>query len=195
MEITVNINQHNWQLLSEICKALKLRRDAYLSECLPAEIAEIESLPVSDPAGAKHQRLLSRLEQQGGKRVTISLDDLIAERLTKVCVDKNIPRNAFFDSFVWFLCVRLARPALVVSQPRRTLEWSRQQFDEQIKLLLIADQFEIDLALEPNYYAMTLVWTSERLEQQQMQLKNLALPLSHKAAPSSRHDRTKSLVR
>lgn len=164
MDIKVQVSAWPWQTLTEIFEILKLRRDSYMNGSLPAEIDAIELLPDSDAEGAKHARALTNL---GGERtrVTLSLDDATAERLTRVCAKKNIPRNAFFDAFIWFLCVRLIEPALIIAKPRKSLGWSREETEKTIRSVLGADQFEIDDALDPNYYR-ELIWTKERLEQE-----------------------------
>ncbi|MBA3034534.1 MAG: hypothetical protein KKF85_01915 [Gammaproteobacteria bacterium] len=164
MDITANVHTRPWQTLTEIFEVLKLRRDAYLNGCLPAEIDAIELLPASDAEGAKHARALANL---GGEstRVTLSLDDATAERLSRVCAERNIPRNAFFDAFIWFLCVRLIEPALIIANPRTSLGLSREETEKTIRSVLGVDQFEIDGALDPDYYRQ-LIWTKERLKQE-----------------------------
>jgi len=163
MDIKVQVRTSPWQMLTEIYDVLKLRRDAHFNGCLPAEIEAIELLPASDPEGAKHARALASLAGER-TRVTLSLEDTTAERLTKACAEKNIPRNVFFDAFIWFLCVRLIEPALIIANPRKSLGSSREETERTIRSVLGVDQFEIDSALEPDYYRQ-LIWTKERLEQ------------------------------
>jgi hypothetical protein len=163
MDITINTRTGPWQTLTEILELLKLRRDPYVNSTLPAETDALELLPASDLEGAKHARALATLDGER-TRITLSLDDAVAERLTKVCAEKNIPRNAFFDAFIWFLCVRLIGPALIIANPRKSLGQSREETEKTIRSVLGADQFEIDGALDPDYYR-ELIWTKERLEE------------------------------
>jgi len=163
MDITINVRKRPWRTLNEIFELLKLRRDSYLNGRLPAEIDAIERLPASDAEGAKHARLLASLGEES-TRVTLSLDDATAERLTKVCTEKNISRNAFFDAFIRFLCVRLLEPALVIANPRKSLGRSREDTEKEIRSILVAEKWEIESALDPDYYR-DLVWTKERLDQ------------------------------
>jgi len=165
MDITINVRKRPWQILTEIFQVLKLRRDSYLNGCLPAEIDMIELLPSSDAEGAKHARARALASLDGeSTRVTLSLDDATAVRLTKVCTEKNISRNAFFDAFFWFLCVRLLEPALVIANPRKSLGRSREDTEKEIRSILVAEKWEIEGALNPDYYR-DLIWTKERLDQ------------------------------
>jgi hypothetical protein len=163
MDITANTYKRPWEIYTEIVDMTKSRRDSSMNTYLPAEIDEIELLPANDAEGAKYVRALTNLGER--TRVTLSLDDAIAERLTKTCADRRIPRNAFFDAYIWFLCVRLIEPALIIANPRKSLGRSREETEKAIRSVLGVDQFEIDAALAPDYYRTELIWTKERLEQ------------------------------
>jgi len=173
MDIKIQVLTGPWQTLMKIYDQLKLRRDAHFNRCLADEIEAIELLPASDSEGAKHARALARL---GGERtrVTLSLEDATAVRLTMACTERNISRDDFFDAFIWFLCVRLIEPTLIISNPRKSLGVSHEEKEKEIRSFLGVDQFEIDNALDPDYYR-NLIWTKERLEQGRAlweQLKN-----------------------
>lgn len=164
MEITVRANELRFRCFSEICELLKLRRDPYINARLPDELEIVERLPRSDDEGRRYERSLALASDKYQKNITLDIEDSVAQRVSSVCAEKNIPRNAFFDAFIWFLCVRLIRPAIIVSNPRASLAYSEEEFNKRVQAYLIADRFEIDGTLYPDYYESELVWTKERVE-------------------------------
>ena len=89
--------------LDKKIEAACLRRDAYLSKVIGAEVQQLDldvSVPNSEQAFAFISKRLDRLDR---KLVSFTLDAAVAERLNKVCADKRIVRDAFFNRLIFWL--------------------------------------------------------------------------------------------
>ena len=89
--------------LDKKIEAACLRRDAYLSKVIGAEVQRLDSgvsVPNSEQAFAFISKRLDRLDR---KLVSFTLDATVAEHLNKVCADKRIVRDAFFNRLIFFL--------------------------------------------------------------------------------------------
>jgi len=89
--------------LDKKIEAACLRRDAYLSKVIGAEVQRLDSdvsVPNSEQAFAFISKRLDRLDR---KLVSFTLDSTVAERLNKVCADKRIVRDAFFNRLIFWL--------------------------------------------------------------------------------------------
>lgn len=89
--------------LDKKIEAACLRRDAYLSKVIGTEVQRLESdvcVPNSDQAFAFISKRLDRLDR---KLVSFTLDAIVAEHLNKVCADKRIVRDAFFNRLIFWL--------------------------------------------------------------------------------------------
>jgi hypothetical protein len=89
--------------LDKKIEAACLRRDAYLSKVIGAEVQRLDSdvsVPNSEQAFAFISKRLDRLDR---KLVSFTLDATVAEHLNKVCADKRIVRDAFFNRLIFLL--------------------------------------------------------------------------------------------
>lgn len=89
--------------LDKKIEAACLRRDAYLSKVIGAEVQQLNS-DVSEPNSEQAFAFISmRLDRLDRKLVSFTLDSTIAEQLNKVCADKRIVRDAFFNRLIFWL--------------------------------------------------------------------------------------------
>lgn len=89
--------------LDKKIEAACLRRDAYISKVIGAEVQRLNSdvsVPNSEEAFAFISQRLDRLDR---KLVSFTLDATVAEQLNKVCADKRIVRDAFFNRLIFWL--------------------------------------------------------------------------------------------
>jgi hypothetical protein len=103
---TVKVRKKQWAMFNGECQAASLRRDDFLSRLLPGEISMLDAIPACDSAG---EQWLKRnwLGWRGSRdtelvAVPILLDDQVLKSMTSVCIEKKIPRDAFFDCVLYY---------------------------------------------------------------------------------------------
>ena len=135
--ITVRISASLLATFDEQLKNLHLRRDAYLNHTLAAEVEELEKLPANS---ARAQRFLRQLRGAipDKARLAITLDTDLVERINAACQSKGIVRDAFIESYIWFLahgdtegdsCISpLVKAADFLRNPRREYNHAKHPY-------------------------------------------------------------------
>lgn len=191
IKTTFRVDVNRWKLFNKECKVSFLRRDAYLSHVLPTETNILEQLPQN--CDEAHQWLKNRwfgqhglLRKDATEFVSVMLDKPLVDRLNLVCNDRRIPRDAFFHCMLMFLTERLYEAALVIKDPRTSLDtfWqvaevchfaqdleNDEQSEDDIREDMKQELLPIGLTinqrnlepLRPDYYLRELSFSPEKL--------------------------------
>jgi hypothetical protein len=145
--IMVQLNLSQAEELTTAALRLGLRRDAYLNNILPGEIALVEHLPANSELAELHASDLLTDTRQ--KKVAIRLNSRIVARLNKACAAKRIPRDAFCASFLRHVVRNLQFAADVLENPRSYWSDEGEPYRE-------------------------LVWTDEEIERWSAQVETVA---------------------
>lgn len=122
-KITAFLEASTFKSFSNLVKELGLRRDAYLSNLLPNEIAELRSVKPNSEKGLEF--LMEQFgftdfpmfEQKEFARVSLTLETEAASEMDKVCSEKRIPRDLFLTSVLEYAVNALDRAAVYISDP------------------------------------------------------------------------------
>jgi len=117
-QITVSIDRKIAEEFSDLIKELNLRRDQYLAAQLAsdASVYLTEVTPASS-RGLKAYRMLRGFNKDL-VRLTITLDEKNAELVTRLCDEKQIPRDAFVERCIEDLIDPLQTIASLMFDPR-----------------------------------------------------------------------------
>lgn len=112
---------------------MSLRRDDLLDRVLPGELAIVEEMPACDLIGAKWVKDRWMTNWGGSDldlmNAPVMLSAEVLEQLNRICNEKQVPRDAFFDCFLQFLTGRLVDAALVIKDPRTGQDIGSQLVD------------------------------------------------------------------
>lgn len=137
---TFKVRARQWDYFNRECKVMSLRRDDLIDRVLPGELALLEKIPPCDMVGARWVKdrwvTMWNVTDVEIANATVMLSEPVLSRLNQACIDKNIPRDAFFDSFLEYLTGRLIDPALVIKDPR-----SDRDLGSQVAELMMDDEF------------------------------------------------------
>lgn len=137
---TFKVRQKRWAFFNKECEALFIKRDAFLNHVLLQELNYLQEIAPCDDEGAKwlkenwrtHTSLLTSNESEyldisistfekpdtSTENTAISLSEETIHTLNKVCEEKKIPRDAFFNLMLEFLSLRILDCARVIKNPR-----------------------------------------------------------------------------
>lgn len=159
--ITVRLNAVDWDFFNRIVKSIGLRRDAFLNRVLPEELNLFDKAPANDDAGEMFKRDLDKLLAKYTKQVSLNLDANLVERLEQVCKDKRVTRDAFLGVAIKFLSSRLAVPAMVILNPRKTAGLGERALINKLPDYFVTNEDRDELASE-TLYVNELISTAER---------------------------------
>lgn len=119
---TLKVRAKTWDLFNRECKAASFRRDDFLNRVLPGEVALLKKIT---PCDADGERWLKRNWIDRGRAgdtelrpVPMSLADDVLEEMNNTCLEKKVPRDAFFDCALTYLTERMYEAVLVIKAPR-----------------------------------------------------------------------------
>lgn len=148
---TLRVNSKRWEIFNKECHASFLRRDAYLSHVIPGELDILETIKPCDEVGSrwlkKNWSFNSSDDQTSS--VAVNIEAPVLERLKRVCEEKLIPRDAFFNCFLEFITTRLFEPAVVIKNPRTKHdiasqladafnEWDEEEDEDNLRMDVMA---------------------------------------------------------
>lgn len=102
-KITTKVWRPALTAFNERIESACLRRDAYIGKLLETEIAHLENeipLPNSAPAAKFIADRLSELERD---TLTLAIPSSLSLKLTELCRNRNIVRDAFFNRLIFLL--------------------------------------------------------------------------------------------
>lgn len=136
---TFKVRAKLWEYFNRECKAISLRRDDLIDRVLPGELSLLETIPPCDAVGSKwvKDRWITMWSASDVEMATapVMLSELVLSRLNQTCIEKNIPRDAFFDCFLEYLTGRFVDPALVIKDPR-----TERDLGSQVAALMTDDE-------------------------------------------------------
>lgn len=101
--MTVRLNAKVAQEFDARLKDLKLRRDEYLRDQLEREVESLERINANSASVVNYlqQKKMGRFSDR--LKVGLKLPAQLIERISRVCAEKNVPRDLFIESFLDFL--------------------------------------------------------------------------------------------
>ncbi len=136
---TFKVRAKQWDYFNRECKVMSLRRDDLIDRVLPGEFSLLESIPPCDTVGSKWVKdrwvtMWSATDVEMAN-APVMLSELVLNRLNQTCIEKNIPRDAFFGCFLEYMTGRLVDPALVIKDPR-----TERDLGSQVAALMLDDE-------------------------------------------------------
>lgn len=176
---TFKVRQKRWAFFNKECEASFTKRDAFLNNVLRQELIYLQEIAPCDDEGAKwlkenwrtHTSLLTSDESEyldipistfekpdnSTENTAISLSEEIIQTLNKVCEEKKIPRDAFFNLMLEFVSLRILDSARIFKNPRD----NRDLIGQMSELLKeAADKLPEDLS-ETDYNNTITEWRNE----------------------------------
>lgn len=128
-KISVKIWRPVIDKLTRKLDAACLRRDAYLNRVLETEISYLEHEVTRSNSEAARRFIADRIDHLDRKLVSLSLNPDLIDRLDKVCSDKLIVRDAFFNRLLFLLA---ASPKVIdrVFFPGEAGQWRKDVWSE-----------------------------------------------------------------
>ncbi|MCX7169765.1 MAG: hypothetical protein NTY41_05575 [Proteobacteria bacterium] len=194
---TIRVRSKRWDFFNRECKVMSLRRDDLLNRILPGEIEILAAIPACDAAGSRwiKQRWVTMREWGTGDLELVNVPVLllsdVVDNLNTICAEKGVPRDAFLDCFLQYLTTRLHDTALVIKNPRTSLDLGSQiaavMMDEDIDkrtvkehLFEVASDWIQGRSLDTwsgDFYSTRLSYDAARVEEEQLMLEAFALSL------------------
>lgn len=109
-KITVKIWRPILEKLDKKIESACLRRDAYLSKVLEAELQSLDQEVSIPNSKASYDYVFERLDRLDRKLVSLALPTELTQQLNEICTRKRIVRDAFFNRVFLLLA---ASPGLV----------------------------------------------------------------------------------
>lgn len=139
--ITVRIQSQYIMALDNLLARIHLRRDAYLNAVLPDEVEDINSLRRNSDSAAKYLRQM-RGSLGDKRRIAVTLDSDLVQRMNEVCKCKGIVRDAFLEQFIEYLvlgdhehesCISpLVKAEVLLSNPRHEYDYSHHPYESLV---------------------------------------------------------------
>jgi hypothetical protein len=154
------VRAKQWDYFNRECKVMSLRRDDLIDRLLPGELSLLETMPPCDPVGSKWVKdrwtTMWNVTDVEMVNAPVMLSDSVLIQLNQTCMNKNIPRDAFFDCFVEYLTGRLIEPALVIKDPR-----TGRDLGSQVAALMMDDDLS-DMDIQRELFAVASDWIKTR---------------------------------
>lgn len=191
---TIRVRKKRWDFFNRECKVMSLRRDDLLNRLLPAEIKLMGKIPACDAVGAQWLKQHWTTMWVGDLELInapVMLSSEVIGQLKTTCAQKGVPRDAFFDCFLWYLTTRFHDPALVIKNPRTNSDLGSQVaaiiMDEDIKPR-DTERFLMDVSADwikgrslatwdQDFYSKQLSYDAARVEEQKTLLEAFAIAL------------------
>lgn len=102
-KITTKVWRPALTAFNERIESACLRRDAYIGKLLETEIAHLENeMPLSNSAPAA-KFIADRLSELDRDTLTLAIPSSLSLKLTELCRNRNIVRDAFFNRLIFLL--------------------------------------------------------------------------------------------
>lgn len=105
-KITINVWRPVWSKLEKKLDAACLKRDAYIASLINRELDYLqEEMPIANSEDAEKfvDRQLRALLDQNSTPLSIALPPEVAKKLERICSEKRIVRDSFFNRLFLFL--------------------------------------------------------------------------------------------
>jgi hypothetical protein len=105
-KITISVWQPVWSKLEKRLETGCLKRDAYIGALINRELDYLqEEMPIANSEAAENfiEKQIRALLEQNFTPLSIALQPEVAQKLEKVCADRRIVRDAFFNRLFLFL--------------------------------------------------------------------------------------------
>jgi len=188
---TFKVRTKQWELFNRECRLMSFRRDEVIDRVLPIELAILGEMPPCDEVGSRWLKgrwvTMWRSTDVVIANAPVMLSEPVLNQLNQTCIEKGIPRDAFFDCVLEFLTVRFYEPALVIKDPR-----TNKDLVSRVVALIADDDLDdrdaeralfeeaSDLikernvsCLTPSFYQNRLSYNTERVEEQLLIFQSL----------------------
>ncbi len=100
--ITVFIDSDLLERLNDKTKRVGVSKEVLLSSSLPGELAYLSELSSNGPTATKWFRAVGSTKT-GKRRINITLDKSVAEKMKRICEEKGLTRDQFITEYINFL--------------------------------------------------------------------------------------------
>ena len=100
---TFRIDPDIFKEFNDLIKELGLRRDTYLNNVLWGDLYYLNNVPANSSKAGKFYKAIRDIQDPRLKRVGITLDNDLIEKINSICKAKRFPRDAFLERFLIYL--------------------------------------------------------------------------------------------
>lgn len=101
--ITVFLDAKDAKRFAELTNGIGVSRDALLNQTLATELDYLAEIPANSEKAFAYLRAQVSGDRQDKARLNITLNRRTALRMSRLCVQKRVPRDLFIASYVDFL--------------------------------------------------------------------------------------------
>ncbi len=114
---TINFDKELYSEFEGHIRDLAFRRDAYLNSVLVGEIALLKDQPANSERGLRLWSSLRKIDGLELKKVSLRLDAVLLDEINRVCAEKGVPRDIFFDQFLRYVNNSLGMALVHIENP------------------------------------------------------------------------------